>query len=592
MRSKSGPVASKSVKASIVVAVVVLAAWMLSITALADPARAGIYFDTAVQLPSIWYPRAVAIGDVDGDTHPDIVVLTDEGDSVATYLGIGNGAFAPYIGTRMSFVGNGNNVVLGNFNADSNLDIAWPSGGFLIFQAGDGAGGFGTPQLTFSPGSYLGHVATGDLNEDSKADLVVSYEDEPGAVGVHLGNGDGTFDGGATFGTSPSAEGIAVADFNNDTHLDLAVACRGTSVALNVVSILMGNGDGTFSGKTDYVVSLEPFAVAVGDFNNDTKLDLATTGLDGKVAVVLGNGAGAFGTKMEYTIGAEGRSLAAGDLDGDGNLDLLVPDHGLFGGGTQMAALRGVGDGTFDTPTFIPTGRGPTDVAIADLNHDGKLDAVVADATFHPIDLQFQVSVLLNCVPCPTTAVSVVLDRIETSGGHVRVRWIIPGGSVLLGTIQRRLDGGDWVDLTSPAPIEGPTFTYYDASVTPGMRYAYRLSLRDLTDAWFTNEAWILVPTAEAAPGSLSLRAPFPNPSRDAVSFHIGRAGEGHARLRVFDVHGREVARIDDGRRAPGWATVAWDGRTLAGQHVPSGVYFAVLHQGRETVTRRFVLSR
>lgn len=575
----------KGATASAILMIAALTVWM-------SQGHAAIYFDGAVQLPSVSVPHAVAVGDVNNDTHQDVVVLTEDGDSVATYLGLGDGTFGPYVGTQISFVGIGNNVVLGYFDGDSNLDIAWPSGGFLIFQAGDGAGGFGTPQLTFSPGSNLGHVANGDFNEDSKLDLVVSYEDEPGAVGVHLGNGDGTFDGGTTFATSPNAEGIAVADFNNDTHVDLAVTCRGSSVVLNVVSILMGNGDGTFSGKTDYIASREPVAVVAGDFDGDTKLDLATTGWDGKVAVILGNGAGAFGTKTEYTIGLQGRSIATGDLDGDGTLDVLVPDYGLFGGGTQIAALRGAGGGSFEAPTFIPTGRGPTDVAIADFNHDGKLDAVVANITFHPIDLEYQVSVLLNCVPCPTTAVSVVLTRLEVSDGHVRAAWIVPAGPSLLGSVQRRQDGWDWVDIEGPMPIEGPEFVYDDGSVSPGVRYGYRLSLRDQTDSWFTNEAWILVPSADAVPTRLSLRSPYPNPSRAGVSFGVGRADEGDTHLRVFDVRGREVARIDDSRRAPGWATVAWDGVAASGRRAPSGVYFAVLSQGQETVTRKFVLSK
>ena len=88
------------------------------------------------------------------------------------------------------------------------------------------------------------------------------------------------------------------------------------------------------------------------------------------------------------------------------------------------------------------------------------------------------------------------------------------------------------------------------------------------------------------------MRSPYPNPSRAGVSFGIGRAGEGDVLLRVFDVRGREVARVKDGRRAPGWATVAWDGGSISGQRAPSGVYFAVLSQNAESVTRKFVLSR
>ena len=492
----------------------------LGCLSLGAPCGASSFFAEPVQLHPISSPKSVAIGDVNNDSHPDIVLLSDDGDSVQTFLGGGDGTFPVTVGSPISpFYGaDGYNLVLGQFNADTNLDVVWSSGLTVLFQAGDGTGGFGAWQATAGPGNYPAHVAVGDFNEDTILDLVVSYEEEPGSVAIHLGNGDGTFDGGTAFATSPYPEGIAVAHLNSDTHLDLAVACVGGSVSLNVVSVLLGNGDGSFSGKVDFTVNLTPTAVVAGDFNGDAKTDLATAGRDGKVAVVLGNGAGSFGTKTEYTVGQFAQAIATADLDGDGKLDLLVPDSGLFGGGTQLAILRGVGDGTFEAPEFVPTGQGPQDIAVADVNHDGRPDAIVPNLYTNLTTFDWEASLYLNCVPCTPTAVSVVLDRIEAMDGVVRTRWVLPSGSVVFGTVQRKTDGGDWVSLGAEIRIDTDKFEYEDRSVTPGLRYAYRLSLRDDTDAWYSNEAWIFVPTIEAAPG----RLPWPITVRRSSALSCG----------------------------------------------------------------------
>jgi hypothetical protein len=226
------------------------------------------------------------------------------------------------------------------------------------------------------------------------------------------------------------------------------------------------------------------------------------------------------------------------------------------------------------------------------MNHDDRPDVAVASRVPDFFTLEYAVSVLINCVPCTTTAVAVALDRIVGVEGAVSVRWTFPSGSIVFATVQRRSDGEDWVDLEQGLRIDRTSFEYTDRSVASGRRYGYRLFLRDDTDIWYTDEGWVFVPAVEAAPLRLSLRNPYPNPARGLVRLRFGRPVEGHSRLRVFDVQGREIARLHDGRGVAGWRDMIWDGRSASGRVAPSGVYFAVLEQDGEVVRKKFVLAR
>jgi hypothetical protein len=134
---------------------------------------------------------------------------------------------------------------------------------------------------------YAYSVAVGDFNGDGKLDLAVA---NGVGVSVLLGNGDGAFQPAVTYAAGTYTESIAVGDFNGDGKLDLVVTNNLSSGG--TVSVLLGNGDGTFQAPRTYGVGASPYGVAVGDFNGDGKLDLAVTnsGSSGSVSVRLGNG--------------------------------------------------------------------------------------------------------------------------------------------------------------------------------------------------------------------------------------------------------------------------------------------------------------
>src|SRR6266550_690309 len=150
-----------------------------------------------------------------------------------------------------------------------------------------GFGGALFPAAQFEVGTQPVSVVIGDVNGDGKPDLAVANSSS-NSVSVLLGNGDGTFVAKVDYGTGNSPQSVAIGDVSGDGKPDLAVANSGSST----VSVLLGNGDGTFVAKVDYGAGNGPQSVAIGDVSGDGKPDLAVANLNsGTVSVLLGNGA-------------------------------------------------------------------------------------------------------------------------------------------------------------------------------------------------------------------------------------------------------------------------------------------------------------
>lgn len=270
-------------------------------------------------------------------------------------------------------------VVAGDFNQDGKLDLAVANlvSDNITILLGNGDATFRTP-LDYSTGSGPHSLAIGDFNGDGKLDLVTANNGplgsgQPGnTVSVLLGNGDGTFQAAVNYGTGSGPWALAVGDFNGDGKLDVVTA----NIASNSISVLLGNGDGTFQPAVSYASGAQPMAIATGDFNGDGKLDLAVTSdIGANVSVLLGNGDGTFQTAVNYNTGGEPRSLALGDFNGDGKLDLAVANRS----DSNISVLLGNGDGTFQAAVNYAVGITPEALALADFNGDGKLDLVTAN---------------------------------------------------------------------------------------------------------------------------------------------------------------------------------------------------------------------
>ena len=323
---------------------------------------------------------SLALGDFNGDGKPDAVSIglnpsgTSPVDIVSVSLGKGDGTFL--LGTEIHvpcgcFDARGaQSILVGDLNGDGKSDLVYlqtfPAFGYVVATLlGNGDGTFGTPSTFGMNGNLFAsaNVAAGDFNNDGKLDLAITA----GHVGVFLGKGDGTFQPEVDYG-GQNAVFVAVADFNGDGKADVVTA-DGTA---NTVSVLLGNGDGTFGFANSFPMSNPANSLVVGDFNNDGKPDVAVA-TGSSVAVLLGNGDGTLGTAVQYNTGAGGTNVAAGDLNQDGNLDLVVSNSSA----NYVSVLLGKGDGTFSAPVNINVGSSPTWIAITDFNLDGKKDIAV-----------------------------------------------------------------------------------------------------------------------------------------------------------------------------------------------------------------------
>jgi FG-GAP-like repeat len=219
-------------------------------------------------------------------------------------------------------------VAVGHFAGPAApLDVVTANAnGTLKVLVGNGDGTFQNP-VSYQVGQTATAVAVGDFDRDGKLDLAVTNELN-GTVSVLRGNGDGTFQTGAPFAAGRNPGLVTVGDFRGNGILDLVVA-RSFVYGLNdhTVSVLLGNGDGTFQAPVSYTVGKGPVAALVGDFDRKGKLDLAVANEVGAtVSVLPGNGDGSFGTPVNYGVGQEPTTLAAGDFNGDGFPDLVTGD--------------------------------------------------------------------------------------------------------------------------------------------------------------------------------------------------------------------------------------------------------------------------
>ncbi|MDD5543997.1 MAG: FG-GAP-like repeat-containing protein [Acidobacteriia bacterium] len=388
-------------------------------------------------------PEHVAVADLNGDANLDIVVVNKFSNNVQVFLGNGNGTIQPPIayavGQQPSFVGiqdlngdgkldlillnlsnlnfsilfgNGDGTFIGpryfptgtdativksaDLRTDGSVDllIANQHDNSVTTLLGNSDGTFGNPfatpfkisVLVSSPSATPSSEAIGDFNGDGKPDVAVA-ELDGGAVSILLGAGDGTLLNPANFTAGRNPMSVSVGDFNGDGKADLAVANYGDlpthGSTPGSVSILLGNGDGTFQSAVSSAAGTHPQSVVVGDFNQDGKLDLAVvdngvSGADpGGVKILLGNGDGTFQTPSSLAVGTNPNALALGDFNGDGKADLAVTTLGP-GGSSKIAILLGNGNGTFQSPVMYATDSGPQWLAVGDLNADGKSDLVVA----------------------------------------------------------------------------------------------------------------------------------------------------------------------------------------------------------------------
>jgi FG-GAP-like repeat len=302
-------------------------------------------FNVTTSSTTAQFVGTLVTGDFNGDGNLDFAFPDPNTSLLHLLAGHRDGTFTEVSTTKVG--ANPVWVAAADFNGDGNLDLAVvnQADGSVSILLGNGDGTFSS-KPTVKVGTTPNAITIADVNGDGKLDLAVVNSDS-NSVSVLLGAGDGTFTLKSSPSTGTSPFGIVASDFNGDGKVDLAVTNQcgnGKScghLAYGSVAVLLGAGDGTFAVSSKVLTRYhKPLGIAAADFNADGKTDLVVTGLSESSALVLpGNGKGGFGTP----IGMNGFAppfaayVAVGDFNEDGRLDFAENNPSAIGGNTSVS---------------------------------------------------------------------------------------------------------------------------------------------------------------------------------------------------------------------------------------------------------------
>jgi hypothetical protein len=436
--------------------------------------------------------------------------------------------------------------------------------------------------LHFSTGMSFNHtLAVGDLDGDGTPD-VATPNSQASVVTVLLGNGDGTLAPFQAYATFSEPQDVRMADLTGDGVLDLVTA----DYAGGGVTVLRGLGDGTFAPRKAHAIGTGLVSLVAADLNDDARLDLAVSWeSNSRIAILTALPDSGFAPAVPIVTGTTPHQIDAADLDHDGRPDIAVASHGA------AAVSVHLGDGTSLSPaTAFAAGAAPIGVTIADLDLDGDADLVVSNVNAATI------SVLLGNgdgtfappVARPTAPRPRGMDAGDLDGDgvpEVVVATGYPDGDSVL-TVYRGVGDGT---LALLEPIALP-YRAADCVIADMNGDGHRDIVA--TGPFAGGVSVLLNPGPNVGaqpprPAGLALGV-LENPARGSVSLRL-RSPAGEATLEVFDLAGRRLATFGPFAASPDARHIRWDGEAVRANSRP-GLYLARLTAGAEVVHARFVL--
>jgi hypothetical protein len=547
-----------------------------------------------IELATNVLPSAIAIGDMNNDGKPDLVVAT-RGAAVVTEL-FGNGA-GGFLGRAEVNVGTTpSDVGLTDMNGDGRLDIVVTSaqGRELVVVPSATLGGFLLPVST-TVGLGPSALAIADVNLDGRPDYVVASAGSD-TVSVVLAAATGVFGARTAFAVASRPSAVAVGDMNGDVLPDLAVANAGS----NNVALLQNIGVGNFLNPRTLPVGIEPSGVVLRDVSGDSRLDLLVTNAGSNtVSVMLGDGAGNFSGAPDVATGTTPRGIAAADMNGDGKLDLVVANQGS----NNVSLLRGDGAGAFTPQAPAPVGDRPFGVTVGDLSGEGRPDVFTAD-------LSYKLPYICNSAVVNDSILTFVDP--DSNGRFVKVcrrpgtgigRCESPGDSIFILiappgphdgfltwysiTIERKnTTDPDYEDLFVPDTLNNfaRCTDPNDRGTCPNLNHKLR------------NLAGPAEPTSGPT-ANLEKVLAVPNPYRGSEVWDQPGQGEVHfinlptqAKIRIYTAAGDLVREIFHNDKVRDFER--WDLKNGAGHEVASGIYMYRIESGLFHFQNRLVVIR
>ncbi len=448
-------------------------------------------FTPATNYSTGLYPASLAVGDFNGDGKQDVAVINVSSGSVSIFLGQGDGTLQVAPATLPTGV-YASRIVVGDFNGDGKADLAVTNIGSntVGIYLGNGNGTFRAPTTVAAGLAPLG-LAIADVNGDGRLDLVVTNASSGATVGqtvsVLLGNGDGTFAPRVTYATGVDPEAVTIADVNGDGKPDLVVANYSDST----ISVLLGNGDGTYAPRLTYATGFRPNLVRAVDLNGDGKLDLVVVNSFG-ISIMLGRGDGTFATAVNQSLGITPNGLAIGDFNGDGLLDIATGN--VFS--NNIFVLLGNGAGGFQPQVAYAVATGPTAVEAASLRGNGALDLISVNRSANNL------SVLLSTLP-GAAATSLLIRSGSPQSAIVGSNFATPLSVLVRDVTNRPLPG---LAVTLTAPTSGASAAFAGGLATARVQAdALGVATAPTLTANATAGSFAIAAVAGAASSSLSL---------------------------------------------------------------------------------------
>lgn len=593
--------------------------WSFTVTAEAGSAgfNADVLYGTGV------FPRYVCAADLNGDGYPDLAVANRNSHYMSILLNNGDGTY----GSHITYATGGYPLYLhaADLDDDGDVDIAVANSDdddISIFK-NNGFGGFSV-KLDYPTAAYPTSIDGGDMDGDGDIDLVTGSGSN---VAVLLNNGSGGFPSFEAYDAGSSVTRAYILDADKDGALDVAAV----QVSVNLVTLMMNGGYGTLSVGDNAATGDDPGKMCAADFDGDGDIDMAVTNrADDNITYINGGGNGYFSPVTTYATGEGPVEVFPADFDADGDLDMAVANYDDH----NVSILLNNGSGVFSSGGTYGAGGGTFGLFSADLDNNGTMDIVTSNLTGN------SVSVLLNinakCATLPITATDVdipfvagddtiaVLNFVSETLDSVNI-CVYPGQTPPAAPM-----GTDWVPryyLITPYPgsatFDVDVTLFYDQAEfdISGLAEEHALKLfrydagahhweihegilnmagnsiscAGVTEfsSWGFSDTEVLVDDeVEELPAATALFQNYPNPFNPATQIRYFLHSGGQVNLSVYDVLGRTVAVLVNGKQDAGYRTVTWNGKDSSGGQAASGVYFYKLTAGDFVQTRKMVLLR